>query len=230
MTLSQLSNRQCPEPLIKTGRSVTDMLVEDVGLCTRTSALTRASSIDEFNDLGRVGQVLLFDVIYRSFHGQRRTVRSQLVSGRETARDSVLYPGVASTPRTTTYTGAWVDSADYVAIDHEINSNTYKPFRWKTDSGEPGADIGRQRTNPGDDLPVKTLTESETVILLYKWGVTYELTFEAMRNMSPQIDKLAAMIEPEGDEERVCELKQVLDVLEDGDGRSNAATSMKAKT
>ena len=42
-----------------------DMLVEDAGLCTRTSQMTQASSILQFRDQGPAGKAMLYDILYR---------------------------------------------------------------------------------------------------------------------------------------------------------------------
>jgi len=225
MNLTQFCNAVAPDVLLKERWSVTDKLRMELGLSTQNSAFTKAANIDDFLAKGPVGEALLYDVLHRAYHGGR--IRSDLISGYETPEDSTIYPAVHGTPRVDKSTDAFLDVNQLLSIEHDIRGTAYKPFRWSYDEDA----LKRKRTNPGTDLPKATLDYTEDNINLYKWGIGYQVTYEALRNVSTQINKLAQLMELEGQTERLRQLTQLIDVLVTGDGTPNsAAGSVKANS
>ena len=230
MSLSQYVNSVAPEVFLEQKRSVLDRMVEEIGLFTRSSEISKSSTMDDFLERGPLGEALLYDILFRAYNGSRRTARDgtrvgSLISGHESYFDSDLYPATVSMPRPDKIVQSWIDIDELVAVDHEIRGSAYKPFRWKYDE----ASLQRRRTNPGTALPKRTLEHKEENVNLYKWGGAYELTYEALREHDTSIDKLSSLMELEGETEKIRMVGELLDILEDGDGTTgSAAASTKA--
>lgn len=222
MSFSQYVNAAAPEVLINEKRSAVEKLMEDIGLFTRSSQVTRASDFNDFIDKGPVGEVLLYDILHRAYKGERQT-KSALITGSETPFDSTLYPAVGGTPRVNVNLQAFMDISELLAIEHDITGTGYKPFKWTYDENA----LKRRRVNPGTALPTATLDYSEDNINLYKWGMGYKVAYEALRAMSTRVDKLAQLMEMEGETERIRKLSQLVGILENGDTRPNSAAESK---
>lgn len=226
MSMSQYCNAVTPDIFLEEKRSVLSRMREEEGLFTRSSEISRASTIDDFiTERGELGQVLLYDVLYRAYNRPRLspTVRSALITGSESYFDSSLYPAVTRMPRPDQIVMPYLDIAELVAIEHDIRGTSYKPFYWDYEEGK----LKRLRTNPGTALPKVSLLHKEAALSLYKWGNAFELSYEALRDYETQVDKLSSLMELEGETDKIRMIGELMGILENGDSTPNSAASSK---
>ena len=219
MNFSQYSNSICPSPLLEDRRSVLSLVTQDMGLFTRSSDISLASTVEEFADTPQ-GEVIMHDLLFRAYTNKRNS----LTSGFEDSLGSVLRPGDGSEPRVDTQVAPAININELVAMTTPIRTQDYRPFRWIYSADA----LERKEIAPGAPVPATTLGQKEDTIQLKKWGNRFELTYESLRNYDVRIDKLAQMIQLEGLREQARMLDELVGVFEKGDTtKDSAATIVK---
>ena len=83
----------------------------------------------------------------------------------------------------------------------------------------------RTAVAPGDTIPPSTLGEESGAIPMQKWGNRFILPYEMLvGGQGLRINKLAAMIQLDAATEQTRQFDELIEVLEDGDGVTGAAT------
>jgi len=111
-----------------------------------------------------------------------------------------------------------------VAMTTEIDSNAYRTVYCKD---QPKAQK-KKRVTEASELPKSKIITAENTVKIYKFGTAIEASYEAIRRM--RIDMLAVHIRRIGQQASNDEVEEILAVVKDGDGNSNAATALKNKT
>ena len=114
-----------------------------------------------------------------------------------------------------------------VAMTTPIDSNAYRTIYCKNTSANTKA-AKRKRVTESADLPKSRLVTAENSTKIYKYGNAIESSYEVIRRM--KIDMLALHIKRIGQQSGHDEVLDILDVIKDGDGNSNAATVYKNMT
>lgn len=86
----------------------------------------------------------------------------------------------------------------------------------------------RKRVSEGADLPLAKITTGSKSIELFKHGRAVEITYEALRRM--RMDEMMKILDAIAMDISGQELGEAADVLVNGDGNSNAATSIGFST
>ena len=221
MNFSQYANSLCPESILSDGRSVLSRVTQDMGLFTRSSDISLASTVEEFVAT-KQGEALMHDILYRAYTNKRNS----LTSGFEDSLGSVLRPGDAGMPRVDKMVDPAINIDELVGMTTDISTQDYRPFRWIYSAEA----LERKEISPGSPVPATTLGQREDTIQLKKWGNRFELTYESLRNYDVRIDKLAQMIQLEGMREQTRMLDELVGVLEKGDSTANSAADIVAQS
>lgn len=114
-----------------------------------------------------------------------------------------------------------------VAARTPIDSNVYKASYLDWNDKDNKKAVEMRRVTEAADLPVARLKLGETAITLYKYGRAVEASYEALRRMS--LELFERHINKIGVEAANNKIAEILTVIKDGDGNSNAATAHKVK-
>lgn len=87
--------------------------------------------------------------------------------------------------------------------------------------------LKKRRIGEGADVPLTTLKLGETSIKIYKYGVGVRATYEVLRRTS--IDMFRKQMELVSLQAGYDEVSEVINVILNGDGNTNAATVYKAR-
>ena len=220
MNVSQYANSLCPEMITEHQRSALSAIMQKEGLFTRSSAISKASTVDEFTKTP-ARMVLLNDLCYRSYTGQRAGDQGILTgfegSGIDPNYLGQMWPGMDADQR-------WADLSklrvsiepdQFTAGTTSITNTVLKPFVWDPDPSE----MQWQPIAPTTPVPIVTMTQHESAVTLSKRGIGFKLAYEAMREVGLGADKLARMIEAVGIFNRAAQMKEFLQVVVNGDGR-----------
>lgn len=224
MNFSQYSNYVSPDSLLKDNVPVTQRLWQDEGLFLRSSPFSPSTPVDDFRQ-NRVREVLLHDLIHRTFNNQsgvRKGHAGSVLTGFDDALGSALQPGSLSTPRVDTQVAPSINIGEIIAMDTNISGMSYKPFRWTFD----GDALNREPILPANEIPATSLTQKEGLIELQKWGNRFRLSYEALRSYETRVDKLVQMVQLEALQDDVRRLNQIVGVLEKGDGTTDSAATV----
>lgn len=110
-----------------------------------------------------------------------------------------------------------------IAVSTPINSDVYRTiYLDETDLSK----YRMKRVTEGSEVPTATLATSENAINLKKYGLRLKASYEAIRRMS--IDQLRIHLQAVALQTNLDKATAAIDVLINGDGNNNAATSMTA--
>ena len=221
MNVSQYANSLSPEMITEHRRSALSAIMQKEGLFTRSSAISKASTVDEFTQTP-ARQVLLHDLCYRSYTGQRAGDQGILTgfegSGIDPNYLGQMWPGMDGDQR-------WADLSklrvsltpdQFTAGTTSITNTVLKPFIWDPDPSE----MQWQPIAPTTPVPIVTMTQHESAVTLSKRGIGFKMAYEAMREVGLGADKLSRMIEAVGIFNRAAQMKEFLEVVINGDGRT----------
>jgi len=102
-----------------------------------------------------------------------------------------------------------------------INSNSYKTFY----VDDQPTKQRKKRVTEASELPKCKLTSRTQEVSIYKFGRAIEASYEVIRRM--QIDMIALHVKRIGIEAAKDKVEEVITVIKDGDGNSNAAEILK---
>ena len=114
-----------------------------------------------------------------------------------------------------------------VATRTPIDSNVYKASYLDWDDADNKKAVEMRRVTEAADLPLARIKLGDTAITLYKYGRAVEASYEALRRMS--LELFERHINRIGTEAANNKVSEILTVIKDGDGNSNAAPKHKAK-
>ena len=114
-----------------------------------------------------------------------------------------------------------------IAARTPIDSNVYKASYLDLNDAANKKATEMRRVTEAADLPTAKLRLGDTAITLYKYGRAIQASYEALRRMS--LDLFNIHIREIGAQAANNKVVEVLTVIKDGDGNSNAATQYKAK-
>jgi hypothetical protein len=114
-----------------------------------------------------------------------------------------------------------------IAARTPIDSNVYKASYLDLNDAANKKATEMRRVTEAADLPTAKLKLGDTAITLYKYGRAIQASYEALRRMS--LDLFNIHIREIGAQAANNKVVEVLTVIKDGDGNSNAATQYKAK-
>lgn len=114
-----------------------------------------------------------------------------------------------------------------IAARTPIDSNVYKAAYLDLNDAANKKATEMRRVTEAADLPLAKLKLGETAITLYKFGRAIEASYEALRRMS--IELFNIHIQKIGAHAADNKVAEILTIIKDGDGNSNAATIYKAK-
>jgi hypothetical protein len=114
-----------------------------------------------------------------------------------------------------------------VATRTPIDSNVYKASYLDWNDADNKKAVEMRRVTEAADLPIARIKLGDTAITLYKYGRAIEASYEALRRMS--LELFERHINKIGTEAANNKVAEILAVVKDGDGNSNAAPKHKAK-
>ncbi len=114
-----------------------------------------------------------------------------------------------------------------VAARTPIDGNTYKASYLDLDDASNKKATQMRRVTEAAELPTAKLKLGETAINIYKYGRAIEASYEALRRMTIEVFNIH--IREIGVQAADNKIAEILTVIKDGDGNSNAAISYKAK-
>lgn len=115
-----------------------------------------------------------------------------------------------------------------VATRTPIDSNVYKGSYLDLNDAKNKKALEMRRVTEASDLPIAKLKLGETAVSFYKYGRAIEASYEALRRMSLDLFKRhIGWIAQNAADNKVAE---ILGVIKDGDGNSNAAEVVKMTT
>lgn len=113
-----------------------------------------------------------------------------------------------------------------IAARTPIDGSVYKAAYLDLNDASNKKATEMRRVTEAADLPLAKLKLGETAINLYKYGRAIEASYEALRRMS--IDLFNIHIQKIGAHAADNKVAEILTVIKDGDGNSNAATKYTA--
>jgi len=113
-----------------------------------------------------------------------------------------------------------------IAARTPIDSNVYKASYLDLNDAANKKATEMRRVTEAADLPLAKLKIGESSINLYKYGRAIEASYEALRRMS--LDLFNIHIQKIGAHAADNKVAEILTVIKDGDGNSNAATKYTA--
>jgi hypothetical protein len=108
---------------------------------------------------------------------------------------------------------------EMIAIRTPIDSNAYRTIYFTHDAKK----ASKKRVTEGAEIPATEMKTSENTIKIHKYGRRIRATYEAIRR--ERLDKISLMIEAIMKQAGVDRAADAYDVLINGDGNNNAATS-----
>ena len=115
-----------------------------------------------------------------------------------------------------------------VAARTPIDSNVYKASYLDFNDTKNKKATEMRRVTEAADLPIAKLKLGETAITLYKYGRAIEASYEALRRMTLEVFNIH--IQEIGAQAANNKIAEILTIIRDGDGNSNAATNYTAKS
>lgn len=112
-----------------------------------------------------------------------------------------------------------------VALQTGINGDAYRAA-YMTEPA--AADIRMVRVSELGEIPLATITAGAQTIRLHKYARGFEMSYEALRRT--RINKVAFWIQRKAIQQENDKVEWALDVLINGDGNNNAATSYNLTT
>ena len=218
MDLEQYANFVSPETRVSQGRSVLHRLMQEEGIYTRASDMSAPSTVGECLD-GAHRQAVLFHVLTKAW--QKSTIQDRGTLTLPTSSPLHTPPNLTTGGQPPPVTlGLRMNPGELVATSHSIDTNTYSPFRWVYEAG----DMARNKVKPAQTIPASTLGESDGNIAMAKWGNRFVLPYEMLTGgQGMRVNKLAQMVSLDATAESVRQYSELLGILENGDGVTNAS-------
>ena len=227
MSFSQYSNFTSPETLLTEKRSIVSKFMQEEGLFTRSSAISKSSLVTEFMD-DPFRMTLLHDVLYNSYYNKRTAITLEADAN---VGDPTLPFGEGSV--SPEVGGLRLNPGELVATSTETGQDNYRPFSWDyditADSGEVKdgkTSLKRFNVAPGATIPASTLSQTKRHIQMEKWGNRFVLPYEVLTGAGMRVDKVAHMVRLEGLTEESRLFGELIGVIENGDGTSNSAANV----
>jgi hypothetical protein len=111
-----------------------------------------------------------------------------------------------------------------VGLTTTIDGNTYKTIYLEDTTANKKA-VQRKRVTEASELPKSKLITADHAINIWKYGNQIEASYEVIRRT--KIDKITVHVRRIGQQAAHDEVLDILDIVKDGDGNSNAATVYK---
>lgn len=192
----------------------------------RTRAIPEAgiwpSQFREF-DRDEATRALAAEWMLREY--RRVSMRPRGANVRELLLTSDGVPGSWETPYADAQAARWtsmleppIPLPEMVAVTTPIVGDAYRAY-YLTDSA---TETRMYRVEPGAEVPRMKLTGGDNTVRLYKYGRAIEATYEQLRNQ--RLDKISLFIQRMAIRAEMDKVATALDVIENGDGNSNAAT------
>lgn len=115
-----------------------------------------------------------------------------------------------------------------VGSEQTISGTAVKGLTLDLTSTDNKAALKKREVTQGADLPIVKITTGDKAISLYKRGVAVESTYEA--SMYTPLDMFLKTIDVIGANAAQQQMGDVISVIVDGDGNSNAATTQEVAT
>ncbi|MCX7771678.1 MAG: hypothetical protein N2376_01020 [Clostridia bacterium] len=176
------------------------------------------SRLDAFERLMKEAQILTKDI------PDKNIFSSKVEAFYRTEENKVLFPEFIAR----TLVKAMTDFPLYkflVAKRTPIDGNVYKAAYLDLSEASNKKAAEMKRVTEAADLPVAKLKLGQSAITLYKYGRAIEASYEALRRMS--IDLFNIHVARIGVDAAENKIGEILDVIVDGDGNSNAAPKTK---
>lgn len=109
--------------------------------------------------------------------------------------------------------------SELVAMTTPISGQDYRSFYLTYDAEQ----LRKFRVGESAEIPIATISGSENIIRLHKYGRGLRASYEELRRM--RVDKLARFIQVAAVQSEVDKVAAAIDVLINGDGNNNAATN-----
>ena len=123
----------------------------------------------------------------------------------------------AQTPRWDVQIAPAIPLSELVALTTPINGQDYRSFYLTYDAEA----LRKFRVGESAEIPITSLTDSERIIRLKKYGRGLSASYEQLRRM--RVDKLAYQIELMAVQSEVDKVVAAIDVLVNGDGNAGTA-------
>lgn len=111
-----------------------------------------------------------------------------------------------------------------VATTTSISGDAYRAYYLTTDADQ----ASMTRVAEGADIPRVKLESAENTVRLYKYGRALEATYEQLRRQ--RLDRIGMFIQYIAVMAEVDKLTDIINIMVNGDGNSNAATSYNLTT
>lgn len=130
----------------------------------------------------------------------------------------------AQTPRYSQQVVAPIPLSELVAMTTPIDSDAYRAT-YLTYSA---TNLRQYRVGEGAEIPIANLASADQSVRLYKFGRGLRATYEELRRI--RVDKLATYIMWLSIQAEIDKVAAAIDVIVNGDGNNNAATSYNLTT
>lgn len=145
--------------------------------------------------------------------------RAALYGSQDYAVNSWMHPYADQATLRMSQLAPAIPTSELIAITTPIRGTAYRSA-WLEDDATQSR---MRRVGQGAELPRVKLTTSERTVVLYKYGVAMELTYEVMREQ--RIDMVALHIARLAIQAEIDKLAAILDVVVNGDGNSGTAAA-----
>ena len=215
-SFSQEVNVMSPEALLRRGRSSFAEIMQARGWYStdHPDGFFRASLCEELIS-SPVGQVCVYDICQRSYHGRRAT--RSIVSDDSSPQGSPANP-TSGDGRPSQDIAAPFDLNEVIGNMADIPDRNYQPSQWVYSKEA----MTREPVEPTEDVPQTTLGDRAGVIHLQKWGNRFVIPYETLRGNRIRVNKLASMFALEGATARIQQLEELAKVGYLGDGTTDS--------
>jgi hypothetical protein len=152
---------------------------------------------------------------------ERNVFSSKVEAFYRTNENKILFPEYVS--RTLVQAMVQYPVFQYlIAARTMIDSNVYKAAYLDLDDASNKKATQMKRVTEAAELPVARLKLGSSAINIYKYGRAIEASYEALRRMTLEVFNIH--LQEIGIQAADNKIAEILDVIKDGDGNSNAAT------
>ena len=203
-------------------------LIRAAGLVTtsRPELGLRAVNLEAF-DKDPNTKALVPELIARMWRRASFSARQQdraVYLSSDSPSGSILNPfAFSATPRTPQLAPA-IPLSELIALNTGIDNNVYKSFYLEHNATQ----TRMVRVTEASDIPKVKLSAQERSIDLYKYGRALQVTYETLRRAP--VDQIAFHIQRVAIQAEIDKVAAVLAVIINGDGNSNTAAAVYAKS
>lgn len=171
---------------------------------------------------GEAGKVLMVEYLARQYRKVAQAGKRGILSSDANVVGSAMRPYVEAAQARMEQLAPAIPLNELIAFTTRIDNDTYRALYLHDDEQE----YKMVRVGQAAEIPSAQLTQGEQTVDLFKFGRRLDVTYEALRRVP--IDTVAFYIARMAVQAEVDKVKQVLDVIINGDGNDGTEAEVVA--